>query len=151
MNTSVLEARLWLWIEPEPNSGCWLWSGPTFGTVGRYGRIRVAGKTVAVHRLSYELDGGEIPEGYEIDHLCRNTVCVNPRHLEPVTPKVNRLRSLSLPAQNARRTHCRREHEFTPENTYITSTGRRHCRACDRARWHRRCLAGDPSTVGRAR
>jgi hypothetical protein len=69
-----------------------------------------------------------------LDHLCRNTRCVNPDHLEPVTLAENVLRGVSSPAMNARKTHCDSGHEFTPANTYISPRSERKCRACGRER-----------------
>ena len=117
-------------IAPEPNSGCWLW----LGTCCRegYGRIEVDRygdrKRVLAHRVMYEFHRGPIPPGLQIDHLCRVTCCVNPDHLEPVTPAENRIRALP-----ARGRECRRGHAFTPENTYFRRDGRRRCRICARA------------------
>jgi hypothetical protein len=68
----------------------------------------------------------------EIDHLCRNTHCVNPAHLEPVTHSVN-LRRSPLMDRHSHRTHCIRGHEFTPENTMKRNNGKwRACRECQR-------------------
>ena len=85
------------------------------------------------HRVVYEILVGPIPVGLELDHLCRNRACVNPDHLEPVTTRTNLLRGYSPWACRARQTHCKRGHEFTPENTYGTGDGRRYCRTCRRA------------------
>lgn len=94
------------------------------------------------HRMAYELLVGPIPPGLTIDHLCRTPSCVNPEHMEVVTIGVNTLRSDNPPAMNARKTHCKRGHEFTPENTYVPPSGRRVCRECARAHgrnnWPRR-------------
>lgn len=66
--------------------GCWIWTG---ATASGYGVIRQNRKLVLAHRAIYELIVGKIPKGLQIDHLCQNTICVNPKHLEPVTPKEN--------------------------------------------------------------
>ena len=77
------------WI-PEPNSGCWLWLAATMTQKGyEYGVFRVTGRTLRAHRFSYEREKGPIPEGLELDHLCRNPYCVNPDHLDAVTHEEN--------------------------------------------------------------
>lgn len=116
-------------ILPE---GCWVTKGPyakvSFGSRGNV-------TLVMFYRLFYEWFVGPIPEGYEVDHLCRNPCCVRPEHLEAVPPKTNKLRSFSPWANNARKTHCIRGHEFSPENTRVEA-GRRVCRTCNIA-WKR--------------
>ena len=107
---------------------CWLWT-KSFSPNG-YGVMKIDGKNVKAHRLSYELFVGSIPDGLELDHLCRVRHCVNPAHLEAVTHRENVLRGNSPPSRNARKTHCLRGHEFTPENTMAIKGGRA-CRACD--------------------
>lgn len=115
-------------VQPDPNTGCWNWTG---SLSGGYGRIRVDGRRVQAHRYSYELHGGTIPKGMQLDHVCRNQRCVNPQHLDPVTPKENYLRGVSPMAQQARRTHCLRGHELAGENL-IVKAGHRECRVCSR-------------------
>jgi hypothetical protein len=76
---------------PEPNTGCWLWTG----YVDRHGYGQFKGaKQGSAHRWSYEYHAGPIPEGLQLDHLCRVRSCVNPAHLEPVTCRVNVSRGL---------------------------------------------------------
>lgn len=116
-------------------SGCWEWTG----TKDRgYGYVAHNGKTTQAHRAVYEELVGPIPSGLQIDHLCRNRSCVNPKHLELVTQRVNILRGEGLTAQNARKTHCAKGHEFSTANTYHRkSNGVRECAACRRT-WHKR-------------
>jgi hypothetical protein len=122
-----VEDRFWAKVETVPFHECWEWVGAVQS--GGYGNIRVAGRNLKAHRLSFELNVGPIPEGLVIDHTCRNRACVRPEHLEAVTQRVNVLRGDSKMARNAVQTHCVNRHEFTPENTKIDSHGR-HCRAC---------------------
>ncbi len=110
-------------------SGCKLWTAQI--TPDGYGRFSVDGRKVYVHRWIYEHEIGPIPEGLELDHLCRNRACVEVSHLEPVAHRENTLRGVGPSAQNARKTHCPRRHEYTSENTYTSKAGgRRHCRMC---------------------
>ena len=106
---------------------CWLWLGP----VDKWGYGRM-GKGMLVHRFAYCEVYGEIPEGLEIDHLCRVRHCVNPDHMEPVTKKENILRGFAPSAINARKSHCIHGHKFTFENTIVRVNGQRQCRMCKR-------------------
>ena len=117
---------------------CWIW---TAAMRSGYGLIAISRtEKRSAHRVAYELSVGPIPDGMTIDHLCRVTQCVRARHLELVSPGENTRRGFSPPANNARKTHCKRGHEFTPENTKIVNWHgeHRHCRACQRIREERR-------------
>lgn len=112
------------------DNGCLVWAR-SLGHRG-YGYVQVSGKKHFIHRLAYELAFGPIPEGLVIDHLCRNTACIEPTHLEAVTQRENVLRGISLSAQRARQTHCKNGHEFTDANTWLSPRGQRACRRCHR-------------------
>jgi hypothetical protein len=128
--TKPLQERLDAKI--NKTDGCWLWSGScTGGAFGGYGIISYNGKKTLVHRLMYEMHVNPIPVGFEVDHLCRNKLCVNPLHLEAVTHKENMLRANAGWACKEK-THCPHGHEYTPENTRITH-GSRSCKQCESA------------------
>lgn len=76
-----------LWEKVQKSEGCWLWTG--FRDRMGYGRLNIRGIPVLAHRVTYELVNGAIPDGLEMDHLCRVPACVNPSHLEAVTRSVN--------------------------------------------------------------
>lgn len=134
--------RFWSKTTRDRDTGCWLWLG--YIDPGGYGRFCRTG----AHRWAYERLVGPIPEGLQIDHLCRVRHCVNPAHLEPVTPAVNTRRSpIHRAALNRQKTHCHRGHELAGSNLHLQlrpgRTPKRHCRTCLRewAREHRRAAA----------
>ena len=123
-------------VEIDRETGCWNWTAST--TPGGYGSLSLPnGERCVAHRFSYEHHVGPIPDGLQIDHLCRNRRCVNPEHLEPVTQRENILRGESTAAQRARQTHCKRGHEFTPDNL-VQTVRYRSCKTCHRQRMYAR-------------
>ena len=128
----------------EPQGDCWQWSRGLFRT--GYGRITINSRPELAHRVAYEALVEPIPQGLDIDHLCRNRACINPDHLEPVTRRENLRRSpITAAAINAAKTHCSRGHEFTAESTYYHGPRGewRTCRICVRElhRGYRRSAA----------
>ena len=75
----------------DEQSGCHEWSGSR--DKRGYGRFSREGNTGLAHVYAYERQHGSVPDGLELDHLCRNTRCVNPLHLEAVTHRENMKRS----------------------------------------------------------
>ena len=136
------------WEKVQKTDSCWLWQG---ANSRGYGQISWFGKQVMAHRVSWEMfHGRPVPDGLQVDHLCHDPHtcaggvdcphrrCVNPEHLEAVTPWENKRRSDTwdhLGKMHAAKTHCPHGHEYTPENTYRNpSSGYRTCIECQRRR-----------------
>ncbi|MDO8611147.1 MAG: HNH endonuclease signature motif containing protein [bacterium] len=120
-------------------SDCWLWTGCKNKKGYGVFCIKKEKRVTLAHRVSYELFVGKIPEGLEIDHLCRNRLCQNPKHLEAVTHIVNISRgdsSKTASKINGVKTQCIRGHLFNLENTRIDTLGHRHCKTCDNKHLH---------------
>lgn len=113
---------------------CWLW---TASTNKGYGSFSLRSNTVLAHRLSFLMLNGSIDDNRVLDHLCRNTLCVNPDHLEPVTHKENMERgilSLTSSVHESIKTHCPRGHSLETRNIRVggKKRGWRQCLACHR-------------------
>lgn len=129
--------RFWPLVDfLSSGNSCWLWLGYTSDQ--GYGMFRDdQRKHWYAHRWAYVATSGEIPDGLQLDHLCRVRACVNPAHLEAVTLRENQLRGMSLPGQNARKRYCIRGHDLeNPANLiYVTTRPtERVCRECRQIR-----------------
>jgi hypothetical protein len=136
-----LGERIWRRVQIAGPDDCWIWLGTTNGK--GYGITNRGGRKdgrVYVHRAVWELERGPIPEGLEIDHLCRTRSCVNIRHLALVTHAENNRRGMTLSGINARKTHCPAGHPYDEANTYRPpgAPKSRMCRACMKIRDRKR-------------
>jgi hypothetical protein len=124
------------WAKVDQSGECWVWTASA-NNVG-YGWFWDGQRNQLAHRWAYELLVGPIPDGLQLDHLCRNRRCVRPDHLEAVTRRENILRGVGVGAKNAAKTHCLRNHPFDEANTHLGPSGKRFCRLCTRDRNQRR-------------
>jgi len=125
----------------RPDLGpCWV--GPWKPKKTGYVKVSLQGKMRSLHILIYEHIVGKVPQGLELDHLCRNRSCPNPAHLEPVTRRENILRGFSPAVTNRFKTHCPYGHPYSGENLYIGKRGDRECRECKRTLDRKRVRRG---------
>ncbi len=121
-------------VQRSPN-GCLLWTGEIIRNgYGRFFVRKNSKKKIRpmAHRWIFEYLKGPIPEGLELDHLCRTRACVEVNHLEPVTSRVNVLRGETEAARNKAKTHCKHGHPLSGDNLFYDSQGYRQCRICQR-------------------
>lgn len=123
-----IDERFWKKIAVTDN-GCWEFTG---SKSNGYGKVQRGGVKMPTHQFTWTRLVGPIPDGLEVDHLCRNRPCCNPEHLEPVTHRENVLRGESPCAKNAKKTHCSKGHEYTPENIMKKYLPARQCLECYR-------------------
>ena len=136
---NVFEFEERFWSKVDASGPCWEWTA-SLGKTGGYGRYSVPlrggsgkRKQVYAHRHAYESLIGLVPDGLDLDHLCRNRKCVNPDHLEPVTRRENLRRGIGPTGLNMAKKHCPQGHEYNSENTFISRQGCRQCKVCRRA------------------
>lgn len=121
----------------ETSEDCWIWHG-SISSRG-YGQLGKDRKMLMAHRVAYTLRYGPIPDGLQIDHLCRVSACYNPDHLEAVTQSVNLRRGIF---PNMLKTHCPQGHSYSGDNLVIIRYGYRRCRLCHNLAGKRRWARG---------
>jgi hypothetical protein len=146
LSDADLSQRFWAKIDKNGplwnGTPCWIWTAAKASIVNKsavegkvyYGIVRVKGSNYGAHRVSYILCKDDFDINLEVDHLCRNTLCVNPSHLEQVPHRTNVIRGQAGQYMKTREMPecCPKGHKFTPENTRYKPKGWRVCRECGR-------------------
>jgi hypothetical protein len=127
-----VKARFWAKVDVRGPDECWEWQAQI--SAKGYGRFTLPRPIcqVPAHRFSLHMASG-VPENMVTDHICRNRRCVNPRHLRAVTSRENSLCGDTVAARNAKKTHCPKGHEYSPDNVFPHPRGWRVCKICQRA------------------
>lgn len=135
MKSKTLKQRFLAKIKKE--NGCWVWTASKVKTKLSYGQIWDGERLQLSHRVSYQIYKGKIPKGMTIDHMCRNTLCVNPEHLRVLSLRDNILAGDGPTAKNYRKKFCVHGHPLKPGNFKKTKYGR-ICRTCSNAQNRKR-------------
>ncbi len=121
MIANEVQIRFWSKVQISPT--CWIWCGSKMGA--GYGEIRLNGKKLGAHQLSYLIHFGEYDRSKDIHHVCEVKLCVNPDHLTVMSRRDNLMASNTVTRRNAEKTHCK-----CGERLVVVSKKGRGCRSC---------------------
>lgn len=113
----------------KTEKGCWVWQGAK--SPDRHARVNINSQAYYLHRVIFKAVGNRLDKSLELDHLCREPSCVNPKHLEQVTHRVNSERG-EAGTHLKNKTHCPQGHPYSGDNLYVFPSGGRSCRTCTR-------------------
>lgn len=116
------------WAKVDRTAECWNWTGAV-GSHG-YGVCWAGNKIALAHRFVLALSGLDLDNTMQVDHLCRNRICVRPDHLEQVPQAENNRRALRL---RPPKTHCPHGHDYA-ETGFLNAAGYQECRTCVQSR-----------------
>jgi len=118
------------WARVDKTGECWIWTGAR--NPNGYGVVRRRPKRWLVHAYAWTEEHGPVPEGLELDHLCRNRICVRPSHLEPVTHAENMRRAHEANGTGKYALSCPHGHPYSGDNVRVEKRGYRFCVTCRR-------------------
>jgi len=130
----LLDERFWSKVRKGAEGECWPWRTGRRGYYYLTPRAQ-GGKMIYAYRCAYLALVGPVPKGLVLDHLCRNPACVNPKHLEPVTYRENRLRGAGERTDTIWNGYCKLGHAIEGENVIRAGTCRRCNHAAQRRWW----------------